>query len=221
MEETELNFIKVRRLPCDILTFSNCISANKRGRAHHGQQEQLRISVSPDRLLPNESPYQIAPHVLCTSKFRKIAHCVSELTFLKAGTSREEDSYKADASLSEQGKEYARKMSETLLKYREEEANALRERGGTAAPLKSLAVWTSTRRRTIETSQYLGSLGFMVRQRAQMSQLNPGVCEQMSERRIRAEFPDEVEKHEADPYHHRYPRAEVSEAPNQRVEHAN
>ena len=31
----------------------------------------------------------------------------------------------------------------------------------------------------------------------------------MSEDRIRAEFPDEVSKHELDPYHHRYPRAEV------------
>ncbi len=43
-----------------------------------------------------------------------------------------------------------------------------------------------------------------------MSQLNPGVCEKMSERRIRADYPKEVAKHEADPYHHRYPRAEVS-----------
>ena len=101
-------------------------------------------------------------------------------------------------------------MSDTLLKYREEEADTLRKRGATASSLKSLTVWTSTRRRTVETSQYLASLGFMVRQRAQMSQLNPGVCEQMSERRIRSEFPDEVAKHEADPYHHRYPRAEVS-----------
>lgn len=42
-----------------------------------------------------------------------------------------------------------------------------------------------------------------------MSQLNPGVCEKMSERRIRLEYPDEVAKHETDPYHHRYPRAEV------------
>ncbi|KAI4235150.1 MAG: hypothetical protein L6R40_006549 [Gallowayella cf. fulva] len=30
----------------------------------------------------------------------------------------------------------------------------------------------------------------------------------MSETRIRAEMPEEVAKHEADPYHHRYPRAE-------------
>lgn len=32
----------------------------------------------------------------------------------------------------------------------------------------------------------------------------------MSESHIRAEFGDEVAKHELDPYHHRYPRAEVS-----------
>ena len=46
-----------------------------------------------------------------------------------------------------------------------------------------------------------------------MSQMNPGVCEKKSERRIRAEYPEEVKKHELDPYHHRYPRAEVSMAP--------
>jgi len=42
-----------------------------------------------------------------------------------------------------------------------------------------------------------------------MSQLNPGVCESMSEGRIRLEYPEEVAKHDLDPYHHRYPRAEV------------
>ena len=41
-----------------------------------------------------------------------------------------------------------------------------------------------------------------------MSQLNPGICESMSERRMRLEYPDEVAKHDLDPYHHRYPRAE-------------
>jgi broad specificity phosphatase PhoE len=63
--------------------------------------------------------------------------------------------------------------------------------------------------RTIETSQYLYEHGYSVRQRSQMSQLNPGVCEKKSEKRIRLEYPEEVVKHEADPYHHRYPRAEV------------
>ncbi|KAI4133326.1 MAG: hypothetical protein LQ347_002218 [Umbilicaria vellea] len=128
--------------------------------------------------------------------------------FARAGTSREEDSYKVDASLSEQGIEYAKKMGETLLRHREEERQALVDRGGPDAPLKPLTVWTSTRRRTIETAQHLYEGGYRIRQRSQMSQLNPGVCEKMSEKRIRADYPDEVAKHEADPYHHRYPRAE-------------
>lgn len=132
------------------------------------------------------------------------------LTLSKAGTSSEDDSYKVDASLSGQGIEYARKMSEMLIKHREEERQNLIERGGPAIPLKPLTIWTSTRRRTVETAQYLHEKGYRVRQRSQMSQLNPGVCEKMSERRIRAEYPEEVEKHETDPYHHRYPRAEVS-----------
>ena len=128
---------------------------------------------------------------------------------MQAGVSREQDSYKVDAHLSEQGREYAKKMSQTLLQHREAERQALIERGGPSTPLKPLTIWTSTRRRTVETSTFLHESGYNVRQRSQMSQLNPGVCEKMSERRIRAEYPDEVAKHEADPYHHRYPRAEV------------
>lgn len=127
----------------------------------------------------------------------------------QAGTTREEDSYKADAHLSPPGDDYAFKMTQTLLKHREEERVALIEKGGADTPLKPLTVWTSTRLRTVETASALKDLGYKVRQRSQMSQLNPGVCEKMSERRIRQEYPDEVEKHEADPYHHRYPRSEV------------
>lgn len=130
--------------------------------------------------------------------------------FARAGTTRDEDSYKADASLSAEGEDYARKMGDILVKHREEEQKRIIERGGPDTPLKPLTIWTSTRRRTVETSHYLASLGYRVRQRSQMSQLNPGVCEKMSERRIREEYPQEVAKHEADPYHHRYPRAEVS-----------
>jgi 6-phosphofructo-2-kinase / fructose-2,6-biphosphatase 4 len=105
--------------------------------------------------------------------------------------------------------DYAQKMTETLLRLREEEKAQLVKKGAPDAPLKPLIVWTSSRRRTIETSKFLAAKGYKVRQRSQMSQLNPGVCEKMSEKRIREEYPDEVEKHELDPYHHRYPRAEV------------
>ncbi|KAL8897336.1 MAG: hypothetical protein Q9207_007265 [Kuettlingeria erythrocarpa] len=125
-----------------------------------------------------------------------------------AGTSSDEDSYKTDASLSEQGRLYAEKMGLALLKHREGERQALVDRGGADIPLKPLKVWTSTRRRTVETAEWLYDQGYSVRQRTQLSALNPGVCEKMSEKRIRADLPEEVAKHEADPYHHRYPRAE-------------
>lgn len=83
------------------------------------------------------------------------------------------------------------------------------DQGDTDYELKPLTVWTSTRRRTVETAKYLHEQGYKVRHRSQMSQLNPGVCENMSESKIREEYPEEVAKHELDPYHHRYPRGEV------------
>ncbi|OBR11940.1 6-phosphofructo-2-kinase [Colletotrichum higginsianum IMI 349063] len=136
-------------------------------------------------------------------------HIKSRTTyFVRAGVTTEEDSYKADAPLSEEGIAYAARMSEILLKHREQERAALVERGGPDVPLRPLSVWTSTRCRTVQTADYLKKKGFKVRQRSQMSQINPGVCEKMSERAIRHLYPEEVEKHELDPYHHRYPRAE-------------
>ncbi|WEW61886.1 Elongator subunit elp2 [Emydomyces testavorans] len=128
--------------------------------------------------------------------------------FARAGTSLEADSYKADVSLSPQGEDYARKMTQRLLEHRESERQTAIEQGDLEAQMRPLIVWTSTRRRTIETAQILHKKGFKTRHRSQLSQLNPGVCEKMSERRIREEFPDEVAQHDLDPYHHRYPRAE-------------
>lgn len=129
--------------------------------------------------------------------------------FARAGVTLEEESFKADASLSPMGQDYAKKMTHTLIAHREEERERLIREGAPDAELKPLTVWTSTRRRTVETATYFAAKGYRVRQRSQMSQLNPGVCEKKSERRIRQEYPEEVERHERDPYHHRYPRAEV------------
>ncbi|KAK4127628.1 bifunctional 6-phosphofructo-2-kinase/fructose-2,6-bisphosphate 2-phosphatase [Parathielavia appendiculata] len=136
-------------------------------------------------------------------------HIKSRTTFfVRAGVAEDEESYKADAPLSLEGKAYAKKMTEALLKHRELERRLSIEQGGPDVPLRSLTVWTSTRLRTIQTAEPLKELGYKVRQRSQMSQINPGVCEKLSERAIRAMYPEEVEKHELDPYHHRYPRAE-------------
>ena len=101
-------------------------------------------------------------------------------------------------------------MTETLIAHREAERKSLIEQGASEkTALKPLTVWTSTRRRTIETAVSLGERGYKVRQRSQMSQLNPGVCEKLSEQKIREKFPEEIAKHDQDPYHHRFPRAEV------------
>ncbi|KJX99203.1 6-phosphofructo-2-kinase/fructose-2,6-bisphosphatase like protein [Zymoseptoria brevis] len=129
--------------------------------------------------------------------------------FCRAGTTLAEESYKGDASLSAEGQDYARKMTDALEAHRESERLNLIQHGAPeSTALKPLNVWTSTRKRTVETSHCLAERGYRVRQRSQMSQLNPGVCEKLSERRIREMFPEEVAKHEQDPYHHRYPRAE-------------
>lgn len=128
--------------------------------------------------------------------------------FARAGTTRDEESYKADASLSAEGEDYAKKLGDALIIHREEERKRMVAKGAPDATLKPLTIWTSTRRRTVETSQYLASMGYKVRQRSQMSQLNPGVCEKLSEAKIRELYPEEVAKHEKDCYHFRYPRAE-------------
>ncbi|KAL4877658.1 6-phosphofructo-2-kinase-domain-containing protein [Aspergillus karnatakaensis] len=128
--------------------------------------------------------------------------------FARAGVSVDANSYKADGPLSEKGRDYAKKMTEALLRDRESDKQAIIEQGETDYELKPLTVWTSTRHRTVETAKYLHGKGYKVRQRSQLSQLNPGVCELKSERKIREEYPEEVAKHELDPYHHRYPRAE-------------
>jgi 6-phosphofructo-2-kinase/fructose-2,6-biphosphatase 4 len=136
-------------------------------------------------------------------------HIKSRTTFfVRAGTATEEDSYKADAGLSESGREYAKIMCETLIKHREQTRAALKAQGGADAPLRPLTVWTSTRARTLQTSEPFKERGYKVRQRSQMSQINPGLCEKLSERAIRRLYPEEIEKHDLDPYHHRYPRAE-------------
>jgi len=138
-------------------------------------------------------------------------HIKSRTTFfVRAGVTSEEDTFRSDTPLSEQGIAYAKKMSEAVIKHREGERQALIDSGGSDAPLRPLSVWTSTRLRTIQTAEPFSELGYKIRQRSQMSQINPGVCEKMSERAIRHLYPEEVEKHEKDPYHHRYPRAEAS-----------
>ncbi|KAI0458007.1 bifunctional 6-phosphofructo-2-kinase/fructose-2,6-bisphosphate 2-phosphatase [Xylaria acuta] len=136
-------------------------------------------------------------------------HIKSRATyFVRAGAAQGEESYRADAPMSDEGARYSQVMAETLLKHREQEHTAMMAQGGAPIPMRQLTVWCSTRVRTLQTADAFKERGFKVRQRTQMSQINPGVCERLSERAIRRLYPEEIEKHELDPYHHRYPRAE-------------
>ena len=167
----------------------------------------IKMHNAGERIIVNNNSFSYLSHRIVFYLLN--LHIKSRHTyFARAGVTLEEESFRADASLSPPGQEYAKKMTDTILKHRTEESEHLAANGGIETPLKPLIVWTSTRRRTIETSTYLAARGFKVRQRSQMSQLNPGVCEKKSERRIREEYPDEVVKHDLDPYHHRFPRAE-------------
>jgi 6-phosphofructo-2-kinase/fructose-2,6-biphosphatase 4 len=132
--------------------------------------------------------------------------------FVRPGAAPEEDSYKADASLSDEGRDYAEKMAEALVAHRERERRAIIAAGGPNNALKPLTIWTSTRRRAVETARPLALKGYRVRERRELSQMNPGVLEKMSEKEILEQYPEEVDKHELDPYQHRYPRAEVRSA---------
>ncbi|RMZ87220.1 hypothetical protein DV736_g5553, partial [Chaetothyriales sp. CBS 134916] len=167
----------------------------------------IKMINAGERLIVNNNSFSYISHRIVFYLLN--LHIKARHTyFARAGSALEEESYKADASISPEGQDYAKKMSDTLLKHREEERQSIVRNGGPDIPLKPLIVWTSTRRRTVETATYLAARGYKVRQRSQMSQLNPGVCEKKSERRIREEYPEEVEKHDLDPYHHRFPRAE-------------
>lgn len=128
--------------------------------------------------------------------------------FARSGTATDEESFRADAPLSQGGREYAKILCDTLEKHREQERATLVEKGGPNLPARPLTVWTSTRLRTLQTAEPFSDRGYKVRQRSQMSQINPGVCEKLSERALRRLYPEEMENHALDPYHHRYPRAE-------------
>ena len=73
----------------------------------------------------------------------------------------------------------------------------------------SFVVWTSVKARTKQTTQYFKKKGINVRHRIQLSQKNPGVVAAMTDEEIQRKFPTEYELFIADPYHHRFSRAEL------------
>ncbi|KAK9474006.1 6-phosphofructo-2-kinase-domain-containing protein [Dipodascopsis tothii] len=115
--------------------------------------------------------------------------------------------YKSDPELSDSGKKYAQLLAGSLLELRQKEYDD-RVANGDTDPERKLVIWTSTRLRTQQTAAGFVEHGYRTRQRPQLAQINPGVCDGLSQAAIEEKYPEEVEKHKADPYRHRYPRAE-------------
>lgn len=65
---------------------------------------------------------------------------------------------------------------------------------GAKAARDPIQVWTSARRRSSHTARRFAERGYRVIERSQLSELNPGVVDGMSEEEIRGRFPDEWEK---------------------------
>ncbi|KAL1915589.1 uncharacterized protein VTP21DRAFT_6713 [Calcarisporiella thermophila] len=125
--------------------------------------------------------------------------------FARTGESLNESSYKADAELSPAGHRYAEALKNFLLGYRDRARNLSSDGWETERPL---TVWTSARKRSVQTAQHFEAAGIFVRNQTLLTDINPGECDGLTPQQIREKFPEEFERAQQDPYHHRYPRAE-------------
>lgn len=138
--------------------------------------------------------------------------------------------YSKDPPLDDAGLRYARNLTKSLVKHLASKGRVFpRSTESSPAPMlrpltaddkhpptgadgiddDSFVVWTSVKRRTIETTKWFRELGVKVRHRIQLLQKNPGVVGTMSEEEIAQKFPSEYDLFLKDPYHHRYSRAEL------------
>ncbi|KAK6541788.1 hypothetical protein TWF694_007570 [Orbilia ellipsospora] len=167
--------------------------------------DYIKMINAGERIIVNNCRFGYLPNRIVF--YLMNLHIKTRRTYFARSGLAIQDSYKADASLSEAGLDYARRLADTITKFRVEEHREQVARGGSEEE-RPLVVWTSTRVRTVQTAAQLAAKGLKVRQRQQLSQLNPGAVEGMDENQIKALYPEELEKHKKDPYHHRYPRSE-------------
>ncbi|KAG0173407.1 hypothetical protein DFQ28_001581 [Apophysomyces sp. BC1034] len=125
--------------------------------------------------------------------------------FARAGDAVDPQSYKDDSILSPEGEQYAEKLKDFVLAYREQKRTAS---GNSEDQERPITVWTSTRKKGKQTAIPFAAAGVPVRQHSVLNQLNPGVVDGMTAQEIKEKFPEEVIKAREEPYRHRYPRAE-------------
>ncbi|RUS28375.1 6-phosphofructo-2-kinase-domain-containing protein [Jimgerdemannia flammicorona] len=121
------------------------------------------------------------------------------------GESLNQRLYMADADLSEEGHRYAENLKNFLLSYREQKQAANSEEKP-----RQLTIWTSARKRSVQTAQHFAQEDVMVRQQSELTEINPRECDGLTlEQTKQAKFPEEYKRVQMDPYRHRYPRADV------------
>jgi len=121
----------------------------------------------------------------------------------KDGQSTDDTTYKvgATAELSASGRKLSHKLKEFMDSNHSRLSPYPIQRPDEKRPL---LVWTSTSERSKQTA---ADFPDMVEWKA-LVDLNPGVCDGLSEEQIKAKYPEEYERHRKDPFSHRYPRAE-------------
>ncbi|KAG0212884.1 hypothetical protein BGX33_003321 [Mortierella sp. NVP41] len=130
--------------------------------------------------------------------------------FARNGVSLNEHSYRADAPLAPAGHRYAENLKNFLLTLRENTATSSPTSSTTTeTQQRPLTVWTSSRKRSFQTAaHFLDHEEIIVRQRSVLAERHPGVCDQLTPDEIQERYPDEILRAQADPYRHRFPRAE-------------
>ena len=123
----------------------------------------------------------------------------------QSGRSQIEHSYKADSSLSDEGEEYSLQLFDFIASRRRQDRERLEKEGESARPF---TVWTSPRRRCVETAAPFQNAGYRVKMHNKLTELNPGVIDGMTPEEIQARFPDEYKRSLEAPFAHRYPRGE-------------
>ncbi|KAL6453865.1 hypothetical protein SBY92_005440 [Candida maltosa Xu316] len=102
--------------------------------------------------------------------------------------------YNSDPPLDDEGLKYAKNLTDTLLEHKKDDT--------------PLAIWTTVKQRTVQTTQFFAERNVEISNRIQLSQKNPGLTQGLTDEEIKEKFPLEYAQYDRDPYHYRFPRAE-------------
>ncbi|KAI8138089.1 6-phosphofructo-2-kinase-domain-containing protein [Fennellomyces sp. T-0311] len=184
----------------------------ERIKQHELDYETIRDPSLPFVKLMNVGERLIVNHVQGYLQSRMVYYLMNlhnrrrTVFFARTGSSVNDGSYRTDAELSPEGWEYAKVLKEFVVEYRAKKDGTT---GISADEERSLSVWAPTQKKGRQTaSLFVNEPNIAVRHYSMINQLNPGVVDGMTIEEISKQYPDEIERAKADPYHHRYPRAE-------------